>query len=601
LGGRAVGALDLRQEASYRCDPALVAEQVLPATESLRLSIRHVISQELLTKDVVFPTLEEFWDRRWAWCVNGSHSKSNERQYGLHSPTAFPGIDQHYRRMASEALEHEVISSWDGSTSVSSSEKLEHGKTRAIFACDTRSYFAFEHLFTPISKVWRNDRVLLDPGKGGHNGIVRRVQWMQRKGGVNLMLDFDDFNSHHSTRSMQIVVEELCQLTGYPEDLASTLIASFDKMTMTYQGVPIGHVEGTLMSGHRGTSILNTILNAAYIRESVGPAMFDANPSLHAGDDVYASCSTLAEAASYIELCADYGCRMNPTKQSLGTVGAEFLRIAIGKHAAFGYFARAVSSFVSGNWSNLNPLQPDEALVNMISSCRSLINRSGWKGFGNFLAPAVRYRTGVKTKILAQLLDGRAVIEGSPCFSPHGIINPYTIVKAPPSELANSLNPAWPKHATTAYLTKHASPLERHAIIQSSTNVRAAMLVSSYSRGLTGAFDTSLDSVALRRGKPRAPHGLATVNEIVAAEQKTGVLEGYPLIRLIVAHLSPELLRELVAMAGGNPNRPDIQAEAFGSTTRSSYINGTLSFADAASLTGRTSRGTIYVNFPVFM
>ncbi len=46
---------------------------------------------------------------------------------------------------------------------VSKSEKFEHGKTRALYACDSVHYFHFDAPCTEIERCWANNRAILQP------------------------------------------------------------------------------------------------------------------------------------------------------------------------------------------------------------------------------------------------------------------------------------------------------------------------------------------------------------------------------------------------------------------------------------------------------
>ncbi|AAS68036.1 truncated RNA-dependent RNA polymerase [Chalara elegans RNA Virus 1] len=203
LQGRGCKPVDLADELYKRTDPVGVQEQVLPLSDDLRRAIDATIEHELPVGEL--PDMEEWWSSRWLWCVNGSQNRSSDAALGLdHVPSDLLG-SQRYRRMAAEEVSLNPIYAWDGYTEVSFSEKLECGKNRAIFACDTRSYFGFSYLLGEVQKRWRNSRVLLDPGKSGYLGLARRLLRGSVRGGVNLMLDYDDFNSHHSIETMKYV------------------------------------------------------------------------------------------------------------------------------------------------------------------------------------------------------------------------------------------------------------------------------------------------------------------------------------------------------------------------------------------------------------
>nr|AMQ11131.1 RNA-dependent RNA polymerase [Beauveria bassiana victorivirus 1] len=598
LRGRAVGDLDLSSEASYRCDPSLVKEKLLTVDpDDLRQHVAAVINHELSGRDVALPDLHQWWSARWAWCVNGSQTARSARALGLPTDLFADTHDRMYRRMAAETLTTEPVTTWDGTTDVSASAKLECGKTRAIFACDTRSYFAFEWVLSPVQRAWRNDRVLLDPGFGGHLGVVKKVQALQRGGGVNLMLDYDDFNSAHSTPVMQMVFDVLCTRVGAPDWYRKVLIDSFERGFITIGGRRL-HVEGTLMSGHRGTTFINSILNAAYLRHALGGHYFDSLPSIHTGDDVYLRPPTLADCDHILRSARDYGCRMNPTKQSVGFETAEFLRIAMGKTCAYGYFARAVSSFVNGNWANLDPLAGEEALLTAMNGVRSLSNRSATDHLPRLIAPALRHTFGLGARALINLLSGRASIEGSPLYDVAGPSRAYRLIRPPPEELKH--DPRWPTHATNDYLTDHTSEVEALALSKCGGDISRVMAASSYSKGRVIPGLDSKPRFELRATTIPQPLGFVNSSELIKAPERGGFLSKYPLLSLVKNRLSDADIRELVIAAGGTVIG-NVREFAFGPASTTKNFIGRLSYADAGMLSKRTTSGNIFTLFPVNM
>ncbi len=99
------------------------------------------------------------------------------------------------------------------------------------------------------------------------------------------MLDYDDFNSQHSLESIKLLFETVCEYVGYDADLSARVINSFDQSEVYVGGAKCGRLRGTLMSGHRGTTFINTILNEAYILCAYPRARNYYR--LHVGDDVY--------------------------------------------------------------------------------------------------------------------------------------------------------------------------------------------------------------------------------------------------------------------------------------------------------------------------
>lgn len=604
LLGRGVAPIDLHDAAAYRCDKARSDASVLHVDqEALAAIVGDIIAEELAGRTVTFEPLADFWTRRWAWCVNGSHSRLVEKSLKFNSTVAFPGVDQVYRRMFSEAYPTEPISTWDGHTYVSASSKLEHGKTRAIFACDSRSYFAFEHLLGPVSAAWLNSKVLLDPGKFGHLGIARRVLGAggARGEGVNIMLDYDDFNSQHSLESQQTVIRVLCERTGYPPELAATLVHSFSDMNVYVAGKRIGRATGTLMSGHRGTTFLNSVLNAAYIRMACGNSLYNKLHSLHVGDDVYINAPTYPDAGTVLQRTAALGCRMNPAKQSVGTEGAEFLRLGIRKTHAVGYLARSVASAVSGNWVNLAVMAPRELISSAVTTTRALINRSQCSLYPLLLARSLSRAARIPVRVSVNLLSGSHAVDGSPVFLSDGTIHTYSLTRDEVDILGPRLDPRWPSLATQAYLTYHATPVEIKALELSGSSVHSAMLVSSYNKALASNATHDRKSLRLKRCLPRVAVGSVDAARLLTAPAEPGVLSGYMLLSLLKARLNNNHLRELISLAGHPPAPSMLATQAWGAPARSVVIHGYMSFSDAATLSSRTYSGVIYNNYPVYM
>jgi len=596
LQGRLTGAVDWDDEMAKRTDADVVANIVVKCSaEELRPHVRAVLDDEL-PKGFTLPELDDFWTSRWSWCVNGSHTTESSRLLDI-PRDAMPEFPRLYRRMASEWLEDEPISTWDGTTSVSASEKLEHGKTRAIYACDTRSYFAWSWPLNAVQKAWKNRRVLLDPGRGGMSAIGSKIGLSKRTPGVNLMLDFDDFNSHHSTEIMQMVTEELMSRSNSPPWLVETLVASLDREYIK-RGKDKLHVKGTLMSGHRGTTFFNSVLNAALIRKSAGADLYDRIYSLHTGDDVYARVPSFTDVETILRGAESIGCRLNPTKQSIGFKHAEFLRCAFSGEGGYGYVARSVATCVSGSWTNTDPLGVRESLTNAIAVCRSLINRSGQAAFPRLLGPALRVPRGVSFRQSIELLaGGLASLDNSPVFNTAHRFPVYTLSAAPqrPKQNLDGL----PHKATSQYLTKHASEVEIEALCLARVDPQPLMVASSFSKGLTeGITDPPPMDVKFSHYYQARRAGLAS--DAQSGVMREGALNKYPIIHLLADRLNNSQLRQLLLMVGVSPS-DNPRIDAFGADSHPALIHGTLPFSDAAAIAKATGYDLIYVTYPINM
>jgi len=598
LQGRGVKPVDFAAENSARTDPVKVREKVINVDpDSIRLHIRSILDSEL-PRSCELPDLDRWWSARWAWCVNGSQTKISDGAMGLDPGTTAHTHVQRFRRMANEAISTEPLTKWNGEVLVSASEKLEHGKTRAIYACDTLSYYAFSYILGRTQDLWKNKRVLLDPGSGGNTGIIRRIREMQSGGGVNLMLDYDDFNSHHANSTMKVLFEELCLKFNAPAWYAEKIVSSFDSVYI-HSGGKATRVLGTLMSGHRGTTFINSVLNAAYVRASVSGPVFDSLQSLHTGDDVYMRPPTLSLCADILEKCKLFGCRINPTKQSIGFVNAEFLRMAIGRNHAIGYVSRAIASLVSGNWTNDHTLSIGEALTSCITTTRSIINRSHVASVVKIIGPAVKKTRGLGLKAVLALLSGEASLESSPVYNRTNRAATYRLVAPPRSRL--DISKDWATHATNDYLTDHTSDVEARGLELSGVDATSLMVASSYSKGLNP--DLNVDTRwTLRRQADTTYYGRVHSSELVKDDTNyEGLLSRYPLIQMVSNFLTDDALRELVGLVGGDTGAANIREQAFGRDRTGVNIIGFLPYSDAAILSRRTLKGNIIVSFDIYM
>ncbi|QBA69889.1 RNA-dependent RNA polymerase [Botrytis cinerea victorivirus 1] len=594
LQGRFTNDVDMTNEIRSRTVQSLVDEQVIDRVDELRPHVKALIDMSL-PDDCSLPDMEEWWTSRWLWCVNGSETKKSDEALGLRG-----GPGRRYRRMAAEEVHTNPIPNWDGTTSVSASIKLEAGKDRAIFACDTRSYFAFSWILNDVQKRWKGERILLDPGKGGLYGISRRIRNCQRGGGVNLMLDYDNFNSHHSNGVQSMIFDVLCEKYNSPAWYKSVLMESFNRMFI-FKGGRSHRMLGTLASGHRGTSFINSLLNAAYIRCALGAAKFDSMLSLHAGDDVYIRANTLSEAADILVKCKSFGCRMNPTKQSIGFKNAEFLRLGINSRYAVGYVARTISTLVAGNWSNLDPMEPLESLTSVISSTRSVINRGAPVIIADLIAYAHSTLHPYPLKILKQLLRGEAALAGAPIYNLRGKIKTYEAVVSKPDISGIPPPPEWGSHATLSYLEYHVAPIEASAISRARVDLTSIMQESSYAKQIRSDLNDTerRTSVKLVPRPPEEARGYIDASTLSTRDAKRGILESYPLIRLLENRLSDQDLQELAILCGVSCSARDARTICFGSESLTHNIIGFLPYSDAASMGKTTNSRNIYTTYHV--
>ncbi|QTE76050.1 RNA-dependent RNA polymerase [Neofusicoccum parvum victorivirus 2] len=587
LIGRDVAPADLQAEATYRTTDAVHESTTRYSDDVLREHIRYVLETEIQRREgsliVDYPSLEDHWFRRWLWAVNGSQSGLLSREALERHPRP-PGATREYRRAWLERVEQDPRPGWDGHTYVSASPKLEHGKTRTIFACDTLNYLAFEHILAPVEARWRGQRVILNPGKGGNVGMTFRTLAARSRAGISLMLDYDDFNSQHQTRAMQIIFEELGRLTGYPPGLLRPLVDSFDKCEIFLGATSYGYSKGTLMSGHRATTFINSILNYVYLRIELGSGFLDERPSLHVGDDVYLGVRTYKEAAHVIQKTRGSRLRMNPMKQSVGHQSTEFLRLACAGRATYGYLARSVASTISGNWVSEEALDPRDGLVTMLTNARSLANRGGSNVLPLLLRRSLRRISKLPRSdhsTLDRLLVGTMALDNGPMFSQGAeYISVQTYTVAPPPDTFGYRT--LPLEASKTYLSRCAHPLEQQMLDEAGISVVGVMAEASYRKSFASDFSRT-DRIVLGPVIRRPARGSEAVENLLNRRPPPGVLANFPLLRLARHRLSTQMLRRAIAVAGGNPDAIDLNYEAWGERSHGCIVATPLSYPDAAS------------------
>nr|UWK02059.1 RNA-dependent RNA polymerase [Fusarium poae victorivirus 1] len=550
LQGRGVGTIDLLAEAKLRCDAEYVRDHYAADFdgEKLRRAVRRIYETEISHEDdsqrVEFPTLDEHWDSRWVWAVNGSQSSllDGGRVKKLLEPL---GLHKLHRRAWLECTPDDPRVGWDGTTYVSPSPKLENGKTRAIFACDTRHYLAFEHLLTPVEKRWRGSRVVLNPGKGGNIAMAQRVRHSRDRSGISLMLDYDDFNSQHTTAAMKIVIEELCSLVGYPADLAATLVSSFDKMRIHVAGKYVGTAAGTLMSGHRATTFINSVLNKAYLDVVLGESWLDTRRSVHVGDDIYCGVKSYRDAAYVVHQITSSPLRMNPTKQSVGHVSTEFLRLATAGRDTYGYVSRSIASLISGNWVSDRIMNSYEALTTMVASARTLANRARDVTLPLLLESAVKRvlaKDCIDDRVIRRLLLGEVAINNGPTFSSSGSYTRVTI-RAEYTARDVTGRPKLPHQSTSRYLTTNTTDFECETLSQAGISPEQTMIESSYAKSLRFG-DLYFDRLVAGDVESTPARGSVGVEWLVHTTPPKGVLSQYPLLVLVKSRLPEYVVRD---------------------------------------------------------
>jgi hypothetical protein len=174
---------------------------------------------------------------------------------------------------------------------------------------------------------------------------------------------------------------------------------------------------GTLPSGHRATSFINTILNAAYVRHVCGPA--SDIKAYHTGDDIVMSGDSMA-CEKVLRGVINSKLRTNPSKQAIGGVG-EFLRVGFDMEGARGYTCRAISALVSGNWVS-DVIGSQKAIAtNLVSGFWNVAVRSKVRNIGLLGESTIKRRCPSINNLAQSVLRFELPLDGGASWDTTGL------------------------------------------------------------------------------------------------------------------------------------------------------------------------------------
>jgi len=321
----------------------------------------------------------EWWDTRWLHVPNGSahplshvletthHELRKEDGYGKKALLCAVG-DVGFERLL--ALKPEVHA-WP-------SIKYEWGKQRAIYGCDVESFMLSDFALPYCEQALP---VYMLTGTSAAEDNVRKVMKLISTDMMPFCFDYEDFNSQHTSTSMAAVVrawrhvydqamsDEQRRACLWTEQSIMTQIVHENKVLKAS-----GYVtKGTLFSGWRLTTFMNSVLNRIYLKWA--GSLEHAVTSVHSGDDVYASVRCLNDAEQFLRKARAHGIRAQPSKAATGSI-AEFLRIDHrGETTGSQYLPRACATLVHSRIETRAALNFRAMLTAQITRIDEMLNR----------------------------------------------------------------------------------------------------------------------------------------------------------------------------------------------------------------------------------
>nr|WMV64390.1 putative RNA-dependent RNA polymerase [Uromyces fabae virus] len=363
LVNRGIGEVDWQAEQDHRTRPNtnIISDDHI-FTEAVKLFKK-------LRQRGARPTRtnwDRFWASRWGWAPTGAyHSQyADDAQYRAKEATLrnklFAVSTMPERNLDFFLNRSPSIVAWP-------SVKYEWGKQRAIYGVDFTNFvmtnfalYRCEEVLEPIFPV----------GRAASEEVVSNRVGETLRNGVPYCFDFEDFNSQHTNRNMQDVLRAYALVfsSRLSEEQVSALNWVIESITNGYvkEGNNSYKLNGTLLSGWRLTTFVNTVLNHIYITVLTKQ---DPIVTLHNGDDVLAGVSRLAQVQNLQKNAARCNVRFQRSKCFLGSI-AEFLRVDHNKRTGAQYLCRGVATFVHG---------PTEAVIpnDIVSVLQSLKTRRG--------------------------------------------------------------------------------------------------------------------------------------------------------------------------------------------------------------------------------
>lgn len=290
----------------------------------------------------------EYWASRWQWSASGSvHSQHpTDDAYVVRTDRNLKNKFIMITNMPNFTLEH--FTSRRPEVHAWASTKYEWGKLRAIYGTDTTSYILSNFAFYNCENVLPNR---FPVGKDANDAnVTGRVSGVL-KNRLPYCLDFEDFNSQHSVSSMQAVIDAYGHIFGQSMTPDQRQALQWTSRSIARQIIHdnVGLKEeylatGTLLSGWRLTTFMNSVLNAVYT-DFILRGSKDKGSSLHNGDDVLIGATNMELTRRSLYNGFRVGVRIQPSKCAFAGI-AEFLRVDHRRGSKGQYLTRAVATLI---------------------------------------------------------------------------------------------------------------------------------------------------------------------------------------------------------------------------------------------------------------
>lgn len=336
-------------------------------------------------------TWDDYVQSRWEWVPGGSvHSQyAADDEYiipGLYTRNKFITVNlMPKQKLASMGISTPEVRAW-------TSTKYEWGKQRAIYGTDLRSTLITNYAMFRCEDVLKHKFPVGDQAEASR--VHKRISMMLGNSS-SFCFDYDDFNSQHSIGSMHTVL--VAFRDAFSPQMAPAQLKAMDwvceSILRMYAKDPTTnewyHLQGTLLSGWRLTTFMNTVLNWAYMKVAGVFDIQDVQDSVHNGDDVMISLNRVSTAIQVMERMRRINARAQEAKCNLFSI-SEFLRVEHGMTGKSGlgaqYLTRSCATLVHSRIESNEPI----SLVRLLEADKTRLRDLSERTMREDLIPNIR-------------------------------------------------------------------------------------------------------------------------------------------------------------------------------------------------------------------
>lgn len=343
----------------------------------------------LINKHLASQSFKEALETRHQWLASGSAGKMK---------IEIDGKKMHARKRAvAETLSIDEIVAYleqRARQDATASNKLELDRDRLLLAA------AFIHyLINSYATCGMEANMSRLPGieKGVDTMVQRAMEYLRQKLTSDeeyhmLMLDYANFNIHHTPEAMQqlfLGLADTAKALHCHVDFIKALNWTAESMLHSYidfSGVgvtnakPLKAVQG-MFSGTRSTDLINSLFNlfyyqiAAEIMAKRWGINLGENYHVHQGDDSFIASKKATSCALLYYTFRAMGCALQPIKQDICYWNSEFLRVYGMQFGSRGFLWRAVGTLIEKQVQSADTLDPVEAIKALHAQIYVLLRR----------------------------------------------------------------------------------------------------------------------------------------------------------------------------------------------------------------------------------